>query len=428
MIEGRIDLSAWVMHFVHRKNPAFDPAAELNEGESVPLFPFIADRQKNRRFDFWNMVEESHHLAGDEYAFYVLMKMLEDGHIRSGWSFRGKAKLKPTIYGPRSACCFTEMPLYALLDYAKRRSPSDVGSYAICLRRDELFAAGGRPVIYGLSGDHREKPRPKLGRAIYDDWPRILDPSCGISEDEQYRYVSMSLGGDREIDWGHEREWRWADGMDVCSCPGLPIWLDDEPITFSRIAVVVSTNKEASTVLNKLKELFDAGAHNFGYSYKRESLRATEVISLEEVLATVKEERFATVRLDELPATTIQVFNTPAVTHEYRAKVRVVLKKASKAAIKAANNYEKKALAGKAGYSLDGFGFAHLVLRSSQSPLVTALQELDEITVFGGAGYWISNFGGGGQLAVALASVKAAQRIFSKHFPDDEFEISSRWD
>ncbi len=142
MIDRRHDLTAWTMHFVHKRNMLNDPAYELNKGSDTPLFAFTTDREKNNRFDWWNMVEDSHALAADEDAFGVLLKIIEDGHIRSGWSFRGS---KPTIYGPRSATCLTEMPLYALLEYAKTRSPDDVGTYAICLLRDELFAAGGRP-------------------------------------------------------------------------------------------------------------------------------------------------------------------------------------------------------------------------------------------------------------------------------------------
>lgn len=427
MIEHRRDLTAWVMHFVHKRNTLNDPAYELNEGSDTPLFPFTTDREKNRRFEFWNIVEDSHTLAADEDAFNVLLKIIEDGHIRSGWSFRS---FKPTIYGPRSACCLTEMPLYALLEYAKIRSPDDVGTYAICLLRDELFAAGGRPVIYGLSGSHLELPRVKRGIPMIDAWPRMLDPACGISELEQYRYVSMNLGGKRRIDWGHEREWRWADVSDACSCPGLPIWLADEPYHFSRVALIVSTDQEADKVLNKLKELHDAGAHNFGYGYNRETLAATEVISLERALSETKKGPTPYVRLEDISSSKIRNFDRPKVSKAFKASVKQALKEAHSAADAATANYLKREKAGVPGYHFDGFGFAHLVVRSSQSPLITALLELGETSVIGGVGYWVSNFTKDrtGQLSVAEAAVTAAMKVLSKHFPDEIFQVETRWD
>ncbi|MDR3463683.1 MAG: hypothetical protein P4L76_15345 [Beijerinckiaceae bacterium] len=222
MIENRTDLSAWVMHFVHDRNPNNDPANLFNEGEITPLFPFHEDPSKNQRFELWEMVERASTLAPDDCAFCVLMKILEDGHTRAGWSFRSN---RPTIYGPRAACCFTEMPLYALVDYARRRKRDAVGAYAIGLLRSEFFTAGGRPAIYGLSGPHREQQ--SIGSAFH--WPRKLDAACGLGENEQYRYVAMNLSAGRQIDWGHEREWRWADVQDECDCPGLPMNLINSP-------------------------------------------------------------------------------------------------------------------------------------------------------------------------------------------------------
>ncbi len=119
MSKSRIDLSTWVMHFVHRRKPENDPTYNVNEGESSPLFPFHEDRDKHARFELWDMVDEHSTLAPDDYPFCVLDKIIEDGHIRAGWSFRDS---KPTIYGPRAAVCFTEMPLYGLIGYSHQRS------------------------------------------------------------------------------------------------------------------------------------------------------------------------------------------------------------------------------------------------------------------------------------------------------------------
>src|SRR3546814_6091553 len=63
-----------------------------------------------------------------------------------------------------------------------------------------MFTAGARPVIYGLSGDVREQPS-------NGDF-RILDERL-LPQQEQYRYVTYTIGDVRQIDWTHEREWRW---------------------------------------------------------------------------------------------------------------------------------------------------------------------------------------------------------------------------
>lgn len=429
MIENRRDLSAWVMHFVHDRNPLNNPAFELNEGEETPLFPFHEDWEKNRRFDHWNVIDGDSTLASDDTAFQVLMKILEDGHIRSGWSFR---RSKPTIYGPRAACCFTEMPLYALIDYAQRRGKDEVGVYAIGLLRTELFAAGGRPVIYGLSGQHREHISNGRRRPFLMNWPRKLDPACGIAEHEQYRYVAMNLGEQRRIDWGHEREWRWADVADECSCPGLPVWLDEEPHSFSRSIIVVPTQPEAQSVLDKLKELYDAGEHNHGYPYSRETLSNTHVVALDTIAAAVAPERLLTVRLDDLPSSTIKAFERPTVTPKFIKHVEAVLEEAHDAAARAAKDFIRRADKTSTGVVLGDCGFVHLVLCSAQSPLVTALMELEEATVIGGVGYWVSSFSHHSQRQQAMqieeAAVRAALTVLRRYFPDEKFEIQTRLD
>ena len=193
-------------------------------------------------------------------AFGVVRKIIADGHIRASWAFR---KGRPTIYGPRAAVCFTEMPLHALVDYAKRREPTDVGCYAIGLLKSEFFAAGGRPAIYGLSTE-------SAGRfSSRQMWPRLLDETCGIAATEQYRYVATALGRGRRIDWTHEREWRWVDHHDSCWCPGVPVWLADEPYAFSQVLVVVPTTEEAERILDLLKELHEVCANGFRRPVRR---------------------------------------------------------------------------------------------------------------------------------------------------------------
>lgn len=73
-------------------------------------------------------------LDNNATAFEVLRRIIHDGFIRSSWSYRGG---NPTVYGPYSAICFTEMPLYALIDYANKRQSGSgfVGKYGIAFRK-----------------------------------------------------------------------------------------------------------------------------------------------------------------------------------------------------------------------------------------------------------------------------------------------------
>lgn len=248
----REDLSTWALHFIHDYNPNADPEYQKINLDHYDWFHYHENKKLNDRFELWK-ISDNDFIYPEPNALQVLLKIITDGHIRATWAFR---KQRPTIYGPRAAVCFTEMPLYALLEYAENRSNEFVRNYAIGLLKHELFEAGGRPVIYGLSGEHKEQsPKPK--------WPRKLAPSCGIAEAEQYRYVAMSSDPRRTIDWSHEREWRWADHQDTCFCPGLPIWLSEEPFSFSRVFIVVPDREEAKLVMDRLKELHDAGANNF---------------------------------------------------------------------------------------------------------------------------------------------------------------------
>ena len=147
-------MTEWVLHFVHARDFRNEPEGWMVRFDEFGWYPYHEDKDINYRFSDWDIMDESSLLEPDAAPMGVLHKIVTDGHIRASWSFRNG---KPTIYGPRAAVCFTEMPLYALVDYAKRRRGTAVDSYAIGLLKSELFRAGGRPVIYGLSGAHVER-------------------------------------------------------------------------------------------------------------------------------------------------------------------------------------------------------------------------------------------------------------------------------
>ncbi|MDA9453544.1 hypothetical protein XI00_04415 [Bradyrhizobium sp. CCBAU 21359] len=429
MVGSRKDMTSWVMHFIHDRNYANDPAYNINEGEETPFFPFQED-QPPSRFEQWEWADNDYGLEPDADAFSVLLKIISDGHIRSGWSFRND---RPTIYGPRSACCFTEMPLYGLIEYAKQRSKEYVGAYAIGLLKQEFFAAGGRPVIYGLSGPHKEISKPLPSPPHYL-WPRKLDPSCGISEREQYRYVAMNLDSKRPIDWSHEREWRWADSDGACSCPGLPLWLKGELVEFSQTMIVVPSDREAHRILDLLKELHDAGSHNYGHEYRRKTLLGTHIVSLEQLASISPTIDAANLRLEDLPSSSLKTFEQPEATPELIAKVKSALAEAHTAAEAAVDSFLLTARYVEGGkFVADVCGWADLVIYDSQSSVVSALIALGETTIIGGVGYRVSDFGRHGRrkdqaLSVAEAGVEAAKHVMEKRFPDVGFGVRTMWD
>ena len=422
----REDLSTWALHFIHDYNPDTEPTDQVINFEYYDGFPYHENKALNDRFDSWRISDT--YFGSELDALQVLLKIITDGHIRATWAFRNG---RPTIYGPRAAVCFTEMPLYALLEYAKNRSNEFVRNYAIGLLKHELFTAGGRPVIYGLSGNHVEqsqKPGFNWG------WPRKLAPSCGIAEAEQYRYVAMSSDPGRSIDWSHEREWRWADHQDRCSCPGLPIWLSEEPFSFSRVFIIVPDQTEAKHVMDRLKELHDAEENDFGHLFSRKTLEATLVIALDKLETYMAEIGEGHVRLEDIPASQILEFEQPEASPELVEKVRQVLYEAQKAAGQAAAECFKSAPRTVDGrYVGDIAGWANLIVHDAQTPLVSALLQLEAVFPVAGSGYYFHNIGGLGwrghqALCLAEAAVKAAKSVFEKHFPSALFTMETRWD
>ena len=344
---SRQDLSEWVIHFIHDRNPDNEPDDQTISYNYYNALPYHENRDINSRFDLWDIADEEANLAPDDSAFAVLLKIIRDGHIRASWAFRNN---RPTVYGPRAAVCFTEMPLYALMDYARKRSTTDVGTYAVGVLKHELFAAGGRPVIYGLSGRHVEQQVEPLSNKR---WPRKLDPSCGLAENEQYRYVAMAMDDKKPIDWSHEREWRWVDHEDRCLCPGLPIWLIDEPISFRRTFVVVPTSTEMERVLDLLQELHDAGANDYAWPFCRSTLKRTSVVALDQLRERLTDTQVKTLRLEDIPKSEIEIFRRPDVTPEFTRRVSSVLVEAQRAADDAATTFLETAPRNKDGHVTD---------------------------------------------------------------------------
>lgn len=239
----------------------------------------------------------------------------------------------------------------------------------------------------------------------------------------------MSADPARLIDWTHEREWRWVDHGDECSCPGVPIWLAEEPVSFSRVLIVVRRSSEARRVVDLLQQLYDAGANDFDHPFCRTALEATSVTAIEWL-----EGESDLLRLEDIRAEQIQTMERPAASRELMAVVREVIEEARTAANEAARRcYEAAPRTGDDGHVADIAGWAHLMIYGAQSPVVAALLELNEIYSTSGSGYCFRRIGGLGwrgnqAMCLAEAAVEGARAVFERHFPDESFGMDTRWD
>lgn len=300
----RLDLSSWLIHFVHEHKPEntfhqwvkqqMGPEAIPEEIASIQC-PDFFDETGSPKVLFDSMINNDWIIRPNASAFQILQRIIHDGFIRSGWSFRNG---NPTVYGPYSAVCFTEMPLYALIDYANTRGGYSkyVGSYGIALKKKELFSAGARSAIYGLSGTKSEAvdendPLSKTGF-------RALASRCGIGREEQYRYVHTDLDREPPIDWTFEREWRLAikDGR-WGDLPGLPFLLskNDYNTPVNEVIIIVSTDEEKKIILDQLTNMFISRSTNLGYGYQLDLIRKARVISVEQLRGL---NNYDTIRLD----------------------------------------------------------------------------------------------------------------------------------
>lgn len=318
----RTDISEWVIHFVHERKPGNDISSlreiyKLEGGCGELRDPDYYDSTGMGRCILSMEDENEYTIPEDASAFQVLLKILHDGFLHSGWSYRHDS---PTIYGPRSAVCFTEMPLHAFLKYAEDRGKKTglISKYAIALKRDELFKAGARQVIYGLSSPHVESDGLETG--VYQG--RCLSiKDTGLGLNEQYRYVATSLDSEKHIDWTHEREWRWPLPDDKLSVPGLPLYLEESNVKFfSEILVFVESADEKKEVLNYLKTLYDSGSWNNGIEYDTAMIKKVKVTSLEEILKLGNID-MSLVKIENLPFSIINIMPSISVSAQKLAFV-----------------------------------------------------------------------------------------------------------
>ncbi|QDG49516.1 DUF4427 domain-containing protein [Persicimonas caeni] len=172
----RFDLSQRLVHFVRSVDLRSDGATTLPE-----------------EWSFGNLVED-----WVLSPFFLLRHILRSQEVLPTWSIRNGRR---TVYGPRPAVCFSEMPLAAFLIAGEDRSArgEHMSTFGVMFKKEDLFALGARPVIYGLTDEQRARKR--------TDGARVF-PESALPLREQYRYVAYNPTRDRPLDWTHEREWR----------------------------------------------------------------------------------------------------------------------------------------------------------------------------------------------------------------------------
>lgn len=219
----RFDLSEYLIHFFRKLDPSAD---------DCPLLP-----------EHWGFNQIQDCMDEPLSPLFLLRNSIRYGRIWATWSVRSARR---TIYGTDPAVCFTEMPIAAFLEAGEQRKSKGekMSSYGLVIPKTGLHHVGGRPVIYGLDGDVQVKNGPYGERRIETHL---------LPAKEQYRYVTYVPG---QIDWSHEREWRWplrnAPPMDpeevlpdIADLHGLD--LDDPEL--SGLGVIVSTHEQAEKVL-----------------------------------------------------------------------------------------------------------------------------------------------------------------------------------
>lgn len=375
----RNDLSDWVIHFIHDRDSELLPYQSFTDygiGIDNPDYPTYFAYDGTPNFLDGETFDSSFILDPDANAFTVLRKIIHNGYIRYGWSFRKtQSGIIPTIYGPKPAVCFTEMPLNNLVKYSSNRNKKKmVTCYGIAFKRSELFSVGARNVIYGLSTAHIES---KVGDPYFNKGLRTLSSKCGLPLTEQYRYVYTDLNSEKKVDWTHEREWRWSDISEYYDIPGLPFLLDELHGNFSKIILIVQSTDETTRLLEELKTLYDAGETNMGFPYRLKTLESCSVLSFEALeKAGVDIDNF---NLDDLPSLKISHSITkPTPSEAILVLVQEAVKEASDiyftASKDAHENFFKK---DSSGLPVDLCGYANVITHKPNSEITQALLNLN---------------------------------------------------
>lgn len=303
---------------------------------------------------------------GDMNEMECMFNIVSEGGLRGSFSFRnGKA----TIYGHLPAVCFTEMPLINLLEYRMlRKNPYRISDYGIAVKKRDFFKKGGRPVIYGLSPDNKFE---------FSEYPhqnstnRIIEESI-VPIKEQYRYVAFQLGGNKEIDWTHEREWRIAGNDDIWPnnetynemYNGVHLFdLDD----FEQVIFIVKTKKEAADLERFVRPKRDS-------NYTRSGEFTTQLKFLVLDLAIEIFSKGELKNIEDLPNDVFYSFHYVSLSPERIALLNEVIEHGKLEAKRVGEEYLKE-------HSDTGFcGWCDIVSYNVDSPTIRYLFEEGMVT------------------------------------------------
>ncbi|PKA23696.1 hypothetical protein CH381_24295 [Leptospira sp. mixed culture ATI2-C-A1] len=292
----RSDLSNYLIHFVHSKDPSQLP-------DHLPEYI------ENICYNF------SYHIS--EYNEYSsLVNIIKEGGLRFGYSFRNK---KTTLYGDSPVICFTEMPFSNFLEYvAKRNDKYKVSSYGIAFRKADLFKLGARPVIYGLSKNISNNYESNK------NYERILNPNV-LPYEEQYRLVSLNLNDSSKSDWTHEREWRLKldkkaheyifcqkEGFEYCEIPGIHIF--DKQKSIQETIIITQKKEEASDLNERIQILLDSGSNIYDVPVNNK----IRILVIEEYLKSSSQ----ILDISDLPESCFFSVNKPIISNDLLEKVK----------------------------------------------------------------------------------------------------------
>lgn len=212
---------------------------------SPPRAP-VADIREARE----DMTEYVIHITS---SINALIEILRAGKINASFSQMGNiysARVKPTVRGPWPAVCFTDQPLWALIDTVNTCGGRWSG-YGIAVHKVPLFRAGGRPVWYMSPGDMGSEL--KEGQKHYKKGCRIHGGK--IPPDLQFLCVAYqpdySYTHNSQIDFTWEREWRYISKRNNSFSLWTP-W-------GRKPAIVVKDDEDKEIIRKELKKLTSEG-------------------------------------------------------------------------------------------------------------------------------------------------------------------------
>lgn len=348
----RTDISSYVIHFLRKQDV-----------KDLPFAFEIGGRMYLSEYDKIAQMTEME----------CMFNIIAEGGLRGGFSFRnGKA----TIYGIEPTVCFTEMPLINLLEYRNlRKNPYRISDYGIAVKKKDFFKKGGRPVIYGLSPDNTFE---------FDDLFennsdfRIIKESI-LPLKEQYRYVAFQLGGEKDIDWTHEREWRIVGKDDIFPNSDT----DDDFFTglylfdgecFEEVIFIVKSKQDAMELERYIRPIEESGHTRSGLFYAKIKFLVLD-------LAIELFNQGKTKKIEDLPANVFYTFHYIPLGQEKIDKLHQVLEFCKQEAEKLRKEY----LETHENHGL--YGWSHIVSWETDNPTIRYLVEKDLVDIH--SGYYV---------------------------------------